>query len=76
MARINYKCALVFVDDLAIMSRDVATHVKDLRYVLALLYRCGHTVNIDKSTFFTRTITYLGYKITENEVRPDEKYIH
>jgi len=74
-ARQLFESVLVFADDILIYSSTIDQHLEDLRLVLAVLYRFGHTVNLAKSTFFAKQVNYLGYVIEGETVRPGEKYL-
>jgi hypothetical protein len=60
----------VFLDDILIHSTSEAEHAQHLRQVFQRLQEANLTINLEKSNFFCDTVTYLGYTISYNTVKP------
>ena len=63
------------VDDICVMSPDVATHEEKLFPVLQRLQDIGATLNIDKCEFFKKSITFVGHKVSGEGIQADEKKV-
>ena len=65
-----------YLDDLLILSNgDFADHLKKIDTVLNRLNGAGLKVHIKKSTFGAPRVDYLGYVITRDGLRPQQKRI-
>ena len=74
MAEIEY--VRTYLDDLLILtSRDLEDHLLKVGVVLEKLERAGLKVHVDKSTFGASSVEYLGYEITREGLRPQQKRI-
>ena len=62
---------VVYLDDLLIYSRDEADHEQHVRLVLARLQENGLAVKLDKCSFNTRQVEFLGYVVTPNGCHMD-----
>ena len=62
--------SLRYMDDLLTISANHDQHLKDLEEVLLRFRRYGFKLNLNKSTFATDTVTYLGFIIDEKGIRP------
>lgn len=65
------KICFVYLDDIIIYSKDMETHEKDIRTVLSKLEEVGLTVKPQKCKFFQKEVSYLGYIISEEGLKPD-----
>jgi len=61
-------CAFVYLDDVLVISPDMATHLKHLDVVLRRLQQHGLTVNLEKCRFAVSELKYLGHRITSTGV--------
>jgi len=59
-----------YLDDIIIPSKTIEEGLARLRQVLEAFRTHGLTLNLNKCTFFTKSIEYLGREIDEQEVRP------
>ncbi|XP_061708233.1 uncharacterized protein K02A2.6-like [Cydia pomonella] len=58
----------IFLDDLIITGEDDETHLKTLHEVFRRLKTYGLKVRKDKCTFFSESVTYLGFVISKHGV--------
>ena len=63
LASVNWKYALVYLDDIVIFSNTFEEHLQHFRSVLQLLQTAGVSLRLDKCTFFTKSINYLGHVV-------------
>lgn len=63
-------CCLPYIDDILIASSDIEQHQHDLRAVLSRLQQYGLTINIDKCTFVSEKVTFLGYEVSAIGIQP------
>ncbi|GBL91352.1 Transposon Ty3-G Gag-Pol polyprotein, partial [Araneus ventricosus] len=63
--------ARAYIDDIAIYSADVGTHLKHLDCVFTKLDELGFTVNTKECSFVKNQIKYLGHIIGSGEHLPD-----
>jgi energy-coupling factor transporter ATP-binding protein EcfA2 len=62
--------AVAYVDDVLIMSADMASHVEHVAKVLDCLHAAGLRVHPEKSVFGASEIEFLGHMITPNGLAP------
>ena len=60
----------VYLDDVVVYSADWQTHVETLSVVFQCLQDASLTLNLAKCEFAKATITYLGKKVGQGQVRP------
>ena len=60
----------VRVDDILISSRDDKEHLCTLSEVLKTIDNCGLRLKKSKCVFFANEVTYLGFKINKNGIKP------
>ncbi|KAL4123449.1 hypothetical protein QTP88_015627 [Uroleucon formosanum] len=71
---IGLQC-LVYLDDIIIFSVDIREHSKRLREVFNRLRMHILKLNPAKCEFLSKEVIYLGHKISENGVQPDERKV-
>lgn len=71
---IGLKC-LVYLDDIIIFSADLCEHNKRIREVFTRLRKHNLKLQPDKCEFLRKEVIYLGHKLTEQGVKPDERKI-
>ena len=64
------RCAMVYIDDVIIYSRNMSDHVRDLETVFQLMAERNVTLNRTKCTFARGTVELLGFEINETGIRP------
>jgi hypothetical protein len=74
MASLEYVCA--YIDDLLIITRGTLDdHIEKIKLVLARLRDAGLKVNAAKSFFCTHEIEYLGYILTREGIKSQNKKV-
>ena len=66
----NTKNVLIYLDDILIASSSEKEHLDDVSTVLSLLAEHKLRLSLDKCTFFQKSLTFLGYQVSENGLRP------
>ena len=62
-------------DDIIVFGKTQQEHDHNLNTVLARLQECGLTLNGDKCKFGVSEVTFFGYTIAENGIRPTDKTV-
>uniref|UniRef100_A0A0G4I2L4 Reverse transcriptase domain-containing protein n=1 Tax=Chromera velia CCMP2878 TaxID=1169474 RepID=A0A0G4I2L4_9ALVE len=65
------KLALVYIDDLIIFLKDFDLHLEDLQTLLDRVQKCGLKLKVEKAQFILSEITYLGFLLSADGIRPD-----
>ena len=60
----------VYFDDILVFSETSKQHMNNLISVFMLLEKSGLTINREKSKFFCKEVSYLGYQLSEDSIRP------
>lgn len=66
---------LVYLDDIIIYSNSIQEHIEKLRKVFDRLRQTNFKVTLDKCEFLRKEVLYLGHKITENGLEPNDDKI-
>ena len=69
---------LVYIDDILILQREGETeedHLRKLETVLSRLENKGFRANLRKTFFMQKELEYLGYLLTDEGVKPQEKKV-
>lgn len=69
------KRCYVYIDDVVVFGRTLEEHNENLRIVLQTLQKANLKVQLDKSEFIHTSIEFLGYIISDNGIKPNEKKI-
>lgn len=69
------KICFVYIDDIVIYSRDLATHLQHLQQVSACLQRAGLTLNLRKCQICQRSLSFLGHVISGEGIRTEAEKI-
>lgn len=64
LGRIEWQTALVYIDDIIIYSKDVATHIKDIGTILSLVIKSGLTLSLTKFHLTYQSPTALGHTVS------------
>ena len=67
----NIPGVIVYQDDLLVLSSDVNSHTETLHKVLTKLREVGLKLNVNKCSFFTDKVNYLGFIFDATGVRPN-----
>ncbi|GBM27011.1 Transposon Ty3-I Gag-Pol polyprotein [Araneus ventricosus] len=60
----------IFVDDILIASKNPEQHCQHLKTLFSRLDEYGLCMNVSKCIFGTSTIDFLGFSLSENEIKP------
>jgi len=71
LSGLKWQICLVYLDDVIIFSANAEQHVKDVDRVLHRLREAGVTLNLEKCTWFSDEVEYLGHI-----VRPGQLHVH
>jgi hypothetical protein len=69
------KFVVVYFDDILIYSKSLDKHIKHLRVIFGALREARLFANLEKCTFCTDRVAFLGYVVTPLDVEVDEAKI-
>lgn len=72
LAGLTPECAFVYVDDIVVIGCSENHHLRNLRLVFEKLRQYNLKLNPEKCFFFKQDVTYLGHKITDKGILPDD----
>ncbi len=61
----------VYIDDIIIYSSTLTQHLQDLQAVFCKLKDAGLTINLKKSKFFLKEISFLGHVVSTQGIMAD-----
>ena len=67
--------ALPFLDDLVVQGSNVQEHLDALEQVFKAYRRSRLRLNPAKCFLFQKTVTYLGFKVSQSGLEPTDDYI-
>ena len=65
-------CICVYLDDILVMGKSQADHLKNLSDVLTRLENASMRLKKNKCVFMMSVVEYLGHKITKDRLQPAE----
>lgn len=68
---LNWKCILIYVDDILVLSKSFEEHMQHLDMVFNKLREANLTLKPSKCQFAVKEVQYLGYIITTDGVKTD-----
>lgn len=71
-AGITPEKAFLYMDDLIVIGCSKQHHLTNLRKVFETCRRCNLKLNPEKCRFFKSEVTFLGHKVTDKGILPDE----
>ncbi len=71
LSGLNWKCCVVYLDDIVIFSSSFEQHLKDIRAVLDRVRAAGVVLKTAKCEFFGEEMRVLGHIVGRYGVRPD-----
>jgi hypothetical protein len=66
------KFVVVYFDDILIYSKSLNEHIKHLRAVFCALREVRLFANLEKCTFYTDRVAFLGYVVTPQRIEVDD----
>ena len=63
---------LIYLDDIVIFARDLQDHTVKLREIFDRLQKYHLKIKPSKCEFLRKEVVYLGHRISEQGVQPDE----
>ncbi len=70
-----WSCAMVYMDDVVVYSETWEDHLQHLRAVLERIDAANLTIKLSKSQFGKREISFLGYRVSGEGIRPDKSKV-
>ena len=71
LKNLNYKIALVYVDDILVLSKNFEDHIRHLQLIFDRLMAAGLTLKPSKCKFALKEVIYLGHRISKEGVKVD-----
>ena len=68
---LQFKCVVIFLDDIGIYSRNHEEHLKHISEVMRLLQSANLKVKLSKCSFFKKKIKYLGHIVSKDGISVD-----
>ena len=75
LGHLIYKHAVVYLDDILIFGSDFETHQKNLTYVLQAMSKAQLKLKPKKCSICKNSVKFLGHKVSQEGVLPDENNI-
>ena len=72
---LNLHWCIIYLDDIVIFSKDLASHLERLEAVFQKLEEAGLKLKLSKCELFQRQLAYLGHVISAKGVATDESKI-
>ena len=72
----NVDNVFIYLDHILIASDSPEQHADDLNKVLSILSEHNLRLSINKCEFFKNSLTFLGYEISTNGIRPPSDRIN
>jgi transposase InsO family protein len=66
----NIANVIVYIDDLLLHSENHPSHIELLDQVLGRLVKNGIKMNLEKCVFGSKKVSYLGFQLTEEGIKP------
>lgn len=72
LAGLTPECAFVYIDDIVVIGCSIDHHLNNLEQIFKRLRHYNLKLNPQKCKFFRTEVTYLGHKITNTGILPDD----
>lgn len=73
LGNLRFGRVVCYMDDLLIATKTMEENIFCLEMVLDIFVKNGLTINLEKCNFFKELVTFLGYDISEQGVRPSTR---
>ena len=70
-----FRTCVAFIDDICIYSKSIKEHKTHLYEIFQRLLKYGHSLRLDKCSFFQKEHEFLGYILAENGVKPSPRLV-
>jgi transposase InsO family protein len=67
---LNWKCCLVYIDDILVFSNSLEEHIEHLSQIFERLRKHNYSIKLSKCWFGNEETTYLGHLINQHGVQP------
>ena len=71
LSGLSPECAFLYIDDVIVVGCSIEHHLKNLRNVFECFRQRNLKLNPSKCNFFKAEVTFLGHKITDKGILPD-----
>ena len=75
LGELNWKEAVVYLDDILIFAKDKEEHLKRIEHVFSKIKQSGLRINPDKCHFLVEKTKFLGYVISRDGIETDQTKI-
>lgn len=75
LGKLRFDKVIAYLDDILIPSNSIEEGLGTLKEVLQLIFQENLKLNIDKCSFLQPSISFLGYEISEEGIRPGDQKI-
>lgn len=75
LSGLNFRCALIYLDDILVMSPTFEQHLKDLESVFNCVRKAGLHLKLKKCDFASNEVNYLGHVVDGEGVKPCPKKV-
>ncbi len=72
-SEVNWQFCLAYLDDIIFYSKSEENHIRYVDEVLSILRKAGLSLKFKKSNFFSRSVDYIGHRITSGRPEVDLK---
>ena len=70
LGKMQWHCALAYIDDIIVYSKSISEHLQHLEQILSLLYHANFRLNPIKCEFLKEEIQFLGHIVSERGIEP------
>ena len=71
LGKLNWKIAIVYLDDIIIYSNDITKHYENLKLVFDQIKASGLKIKLSKCTFLKQEVKFLGHILTKDGLMTD-----
>ena len=75
LSGLSFDRILAYMDDVVIFSRTWVEHLRELNAVFEKLVEAGITLKASKCVIGSRSVDFLGYRLSENGIEPQERLV-
>jgi hypothetical protein len=75
LAGVSFEACLVYLDDIIVFSKDIATHLERLEMLFERLRRANLKIKPSKCQFLRSSVDFLGYVVSSQGIETDPRKI-